>query len=103
MTFIRTDFNCSKNTLLFTTYEVLGSSGFDIESSDSDEENIIVCSNNFLKHKKYRFRVKITANRDDTLSNLILESTNNSHEKDYIILERLIRKIEKKLTLQLTA
>ena len=103
MTFIRTDFSCSKNTLLFTTYEVLGSSGFDIESSDSDEENIIVCSNNFLKHKKYRFKVKITANRDDTLSNLVLESTNNSHEKDYIILERLIRKIEKKLTLQLTA
>lgn len=103
MTFIRTDFNCSKNTLLFITYEVLGSSGFDIESSDSNNENIIVCSNNFLKHKKYRFKVKISANHDDTLSNLVLESANSGHEKDYIILERLIKKIEKKLSLLLIA
>ncbi len=103
MTFIRTDFNCSKSTLLFTTYEVLGNSGFDVETSDPYEEDIVVCSNNVFKHKKYRFRVKISTNQEDTLSNLVLESTSNSHEKDYLILERLIKKIEKKLSLQLSA
>jgi hypothetical protein len=72
MTFIRTDFKCSKNALLKTAYDVLGSSGFDIESSDDQFENIIVCSNKIFRHKKYRFKVKISTNRDDTLSNLYL-------------------------------